>query len=189
VDDRRIEQAAEKLRNGRRRTIECAVLALATLAGAISAAPFTTRFAVIFGACAATEVLLALAALLSRRDLIGRLALEPAAYVLPEVRRYGEQSAQLKQRERLAAWLAELPALSQLPGTIYLADRIEAVAAELEWLGHELAAPSARVDAASAVACRRLLTDAVGSALYNPRVPEDDLHLALRRIRFGISRT
>jgi hypothetical protein len=189
MNERRLEQAAERLSNDRRRTIECGALAAATLAGAIAAAPFSTRLAIVFAGGAAIETLLAFAAVLSRRELIARLALDSAAYVLPEVRRYGEQSAEPRQRERLAAWLADLPALSQIPGTIYLADRIEAVAAELEWLAREFAAPNAKVEATSAVACRRLLTDAVGSALYNPRVPEADLHLALRRIRFGISQT
>lgn len=188
MEDRALEHAANKLRSARRRTVECATLALVTFAGAIAAAPFSTRFALVLGAGATGEALLSAVARMARRDQIAQLALEPAAYVLPEVRQYGEESAQPHQRERLAAWLEELPALSRLPGTIYLADRIERVAADLESIARELAVPSADVDPASAVACRRLLTDAVGSSLYNPRVPAEDLDLVLRRIRIGIRR-
>ena len=58
--------------------------------------------------------------------------------------------------------------------------------ANLRALAGDLAAPTAAIHPPSAVACRRLLTHAVESPLYNPRLPADDLALALKRIRAGI---
>jgi hypothetical protein len=60
------------------------------------------------------------------------------------------------------------------------------VAQELETLARDLASPRS-IAPASAVACRRLLTHMTESPLYNPRIPLDDLHLTLRRIRAGIA--
>jgi hypothetical protein len=54
-------------------------------------------------------------------------------------------------------------------------------------LAHELAAPAARVEPATAVACRRLVTRPVESPLYNPNLPEEDLRALLLRIRAGIT--
>ncbi len=186
MHEREIERAAQELRQGRRRAIERSVLALVAGGCALAALGFSSRLALALGAGAAVEALLAAAASLGRRDTIGRLALQPAAYVLPEVRDYGRRSAEPSERERLAAWLGELVAESRLPGSIYLGDRVTAFARDLATLARELGSPAARVEPVSAVACRRLLTDAVGSPLYNPRLSAEDLRLTLDRIRSGI---
>ena len=160
---------------------------LATGAGALAlgAALLGSRaVALALGAGAAVQALVCLAAVCGRRSLISKLALEPAAYALDEVERYGQRV--LGQRHRLAAWLAALVNEATYPGTPYLVHRVRRHAADFESLARELGSPRARVRPTSAVACRRLLTHAVESPLYNPRIPSDDLVSALNRIRSGI---
>ncbi len=155
--------------------------ALAAAASLVSA-----TFAIALGAGAAVEALLALVSLYGRRELIARLALEPDAYVLPEVDRYGNRLVGLHERQRLAKWLHEVISDARLPGSFYLPERVVRHADELDSLARELASPEAQVQPASAVACLRLLTHAPESPLYNGGLPADDLTLALRAIRAGI---
>jgi len=129
------------------------------------------------------EAVVAGAVFRARREQIAQLALDPAAYAIPDVADYGRSCGY--ERKRLAAWLTEVVAEARLPGSLYLADRVARFARELERLASELAT-SAAIDPVSAVACRRLLTHAVDSPLYNERLPAEDLLAALRRIRAGI---
>ena len=183
--DRRLEDAAAELRQSRRRAFEYAALALAALLVAIVAVPQSGRLAISLGVAAAVAALVALRTVHNRQEAIATLALDPANYVLPDVRRYGERCTHPKERERLGRFLRELPHLSQRPGSIFLADRVHTVRAELEWLAHVLSSPTA-IEPASVVACRRLLSHGSESGLYNPRLAEDEVHLALRRIRLRI---
>jgi len=184
MNARQLEDAQERLRTRQRRTVEAAVLAVAGSAAALAVSLVSSTLAIALGAGAAVEALVAVAALVSRRELIARLALEPDAYVLPDVDRYGKRL--VRERQRLAAWLREVIRDARVPGSFYLRERVARHADELDSLAHELAAPAAQVQPASAVACLRLLTRAPESPLYNDRLPADDLALALRAIRAGI---
>jgi hypothetical protein len=73
------------------------------------------------------------------------------------------------------------------PLQLHLGVRTANYAHQLEMLARELGAPSARIEPATAVACRRLLTRPVESPLYNPNLPEEDLRAALIRIGAGIT--
>lgn len=146
----------------------------------------STQLAIALAAGAVVEVVVALALLDARRELIARLALNPAAYVLREVHRYGTRVAAPARRTRLAAWLFEVASEATLPGTLHLRDRVTLVATELEALAHELGS-AISVQPATVVACERLLTRPAESPLYNPRLPADDLRLALRRIRADLT--
>lgn len=183
-----IELAAGELRRRSRRVAECAALTLSAAVAAIFALAFSPHVAIALGSGALLEALLLVDMEYRRRDLISRLALEDAAYVLPEVARYGLRSTQSQELNRLSAWFSALPAEARLPGNIYVQDRVESVARELEAIASDLRAPDVVVDPISAVACRRLLTQAVESPLYNARVPPDELRAALERIRRGIRR-
>lgn len=186
MDARQLEDAQERLRARRRRTVEAAVLAVAGSAAAVAVSLVSSTLAIALGAGAAVEALVAVAALVSRRELIARLALEPDAYVLPDVDRYGKRLVRLRERQRLAAWLREIIRDAHVPGSFYLRERVARHADEFDSLAQELASPAAQVQPASAVACLRLLTRAPESPLYNGRLPADDLALALRAIRAGI---
>lgn len=182
--ERDLERAADVLARRRQLARDAAFLALAALAGAALAATLSAALAVALAAASAVEVLICVAAWVGRHELIARLALEPRAYVLPEVAGYGASVA--RRRERLASWLAEVVAEAPRRDTLYLRERVLRYAGELLAVARELGAPGATVRPASLVACERLLTHAIESPLYNPRVPADELVLALARIRGGI---
>ena len=182
--ERDLEHAADELAAKRRRVWHAALAALAALAGAGLAATLSGRFALALAAGGGVEVLVAAAAFLARRELIARLALDPRAYVLPDVESYG--AAVASRRERLAAWILEIVAEAPRGNTFYVRERVSRYGGDLLALARDLGAPDASVRPASAVACHRLLTHAIDSPLYNPRLPADDLPLALARIRSGI---
>jgi hypothetical protein len=188
VHARELEQAARDLLRLRRRAVESGVLLVgATVAGA-SALLVGPLPAVALFSGAALEAALLVLALNGYRERIARLALSPEAYVLPEVDRYGRRLAEPRRRARLAASISRVVAEAHLPGNFYLAERVATFAREFETLARELLRPTARIEPASVVACHRLLTSAVESPLYNPRLPAQDLELALARIRAGIAR-
>lgn len=185
--DRELEQAARDLRRLRRRAVDAGSLLAAATAAAAIALLVAPALAGPLSAGAALEALLLVLALYGYRERIALLALEPSAYVLPEVERYGRRVVEPRQRARLAAWILEVLADAHLSGNLFLSERAARFAHELEEIAKDLVRPEARVQPASAVACKRLLTHAVESPLYNPRVPTDELRLALRRIRAGIT--
>jgi hypothetical protein len=187
MQERALERAAHELDRQRRRGLQAAGLAAGAALAAGVDAMFSLRFAMALGAGALLEALFAALAVGRRRELVSRLALEPAAYALPVVAAYGARIARPSQRARLAAWLVEVVTEAYTPHSLYLGDRVALVADELEALARELVSPTRSVTATSAVACRRLLTHPVESPLYNPDLPFEDLHSALRRIRAGIA--
>lgn len=187
MHERALEEAASELDRRRRRGFQAATLALSATLTAGIAALFSLPLAAALGAGAFLEALLAAVEASRRRELVARLALEPAAYALPTVAAYGARAAQVRQRARLAAWLVEVVAEACMPYSLYLGDRVALVAQELEVLAHELVAPTRSVEPTSAVACRRLLTHAVESPLYNPALPLEELRSTLQRIRAGIA--
>lgn len=187
MHERALEQAAHDLVRRRRRAVQAGVLCGAAALAALAAVWFSIPLAAALGVGAFLEALLAAWAVDARRQLIARLALQPAAYALPEVAAYGARAAQPPQRARLAAWLADVVAEAGTPFSLCLGDRVALVAHELEALARELVSPARSVQPASAVACRRLLTHMTESPLYNPGVPVSDLYAALHRIRAGIA--
>lgn len=126
---------------------------------------------------------LGMCALWRRWDLVDRLADQPDAYVIPEVRAYGMRDTGMERRRWFAqlirSWLAE-------PGPAGSA-RISAAADELEELARELDDPELALDPACAVACRRLLGDYAVSPLFNDALPGEDVRSWICRIRAGFS--
>ena len=163
-----------------------AVLGAAAGVTALPALVLSPSAALALVAGGVFECAVALEAVHARRQLIARLALQPAAYELPEVAAYGTRAAEPSQRARLAAWIFEIIAEARSPHSLYLGDRVDLVAQDLRALAHELVSPVRSVAPESAVACRRLLTRMTESPLYNPGLPLEDLHLALHSIRAGI---
>jgi len=183
MNARELERLQHELRSRRRWTMQAASLACASATVALGSIWVSDRLAIVVAIASACEAVVAAAVFRARREQIARLALDQAAYAIPEVAHYGRSC--IHQRTRLAAWLAEVVADARVPGNFYLPDRVTRFARDLERLASELAT-SASIDPVSAVACRRLLTHAVESPLYNPRLPPEDLLVALRRIRAGI---
>jgi hypothetical protein len=186
VTTRELERTLHNLRLRRRRAVEALALALLAAAAAGALVPFSLRLGIPIAIGAAVEGAIAFAVHADRAEYIAQLALDPGAYTISEVERYGRRLAAMRERERLAAWIHELLASVHLPGNYYLADRVAHFTQDLDMLARELASSAVRVQPSSAVMCQRLLTHAVESPLYNPRVPRDELRAAIQRIRRGI---
>jgi hypothetical protein len=113
-----------------------------------------------------------------RWDLLDRLAGEPDAYVIPEVRARAEATATMANRRSLAITIRW-----RIEGT---ADpRVEAAASDLQALAEELEDEQLELDPACAVACSRLLTDATTSPLLNLALPIDEVRSRVLQIRRG----
>jgi len=184
VTARELELAESEVRRRSAQVLHAIALACAAAMGALGFAWWSTPVAIALGVGASTEAVVAAVLVQSRRDRLERLALEPAAYAISDVKRYGRRC--VRQRERLAASLARMVADARVPGSLYLSDRVLQFRLDLEALSRALASSAANVHPTSAVACRRLLTRPVESPLYNPRLGSDELRAALRRIGQGI---
>ena len=179
-----VERAARTLAHRRRRMRSGLVLAGGAAALAPAVAPLSSRLSVALLAGALAQ-LLACAVQRARIDgLVSRLALDPAAYAIPAVREYGARLA--RERASLGAWLVEVLDEAGRPDSMYLADRVAHYAEEIHAAAEELMAPGSSVQPVCLATCRRLLTMATDSPLYNENVPAVDLGSALYRIRAGI---
>jgi hypothetical protein len=186
MNARELEGEQTELRRKRRRAFEAGLLAVILGLVSIALVPLSARLALALGIASALEWAIAAITLYAHRERIARLALDGSAYVIPEVERYGRRCVAQHERESLAAWIAEMLAEAHRPGNVYLSDRVSHFADDLEHLARELKSSAVKVQPTSVVACKRLLTHAVESPLYNPRVPPDELGAILRRIRGGI---
>jgi hypothetical protein len=123
-------------------------------------------------------------AIFQRWDLIERLAMEPGAYVIPEVLDYASREATMERRQTFAALLRR-----ELRPPYRGADtRVTAMSDELEALARDLEDPAASLDPVAAVRCMRMLSDPIASPLFNPALPPDDLRSHIRLIRTGFHR-
>lgn len=183
---REIDDAAEQLRELRRQTAEGLVLAAVCLGLAGCVVAFVPTLALAFATGAAFELIVAATCFAMRRGKISRLALEPAAYEIEAVRRYGARLTALRERTALAEGIQSMLKDALSPGTLYLSDRVVSYARELDALARDLLSPAVRIHPVSVARCRALLTEAAESPLYNPRLPAEDLAVVLRRIRAGI---
>src|SRR5262249_52659464 len=171
MNAREIEHAGDYLDHKRGRSREGAAVAVvcAVLAAAVGPFALNASLALLTGSAAAAAF--AFAQWLGHRDAIARLAFEPGAYALPEIRHYGARLTLPAERAKLAAWLYEVVREAQIPGNWYLADRVARYEGQIKALAHQLAASGVPISPASAVACHWLLTRAAESPLYNPDVP------------------
>jgi hypothetical protein len=185
MTDREVEQAAAKLARvrvqGWRLRAGAATLVLAACAARGAAPPLAVAFLALAALIAGSDLVRAA----RLRTMVERLALEPAAYAIDAVRQFGARAASPSQCQLLATRLRDILAhATELP---LVPERIAAYQSQIEELSARLGRPGARLGAPEAVACRRLLTRCADSALYNRRIPAEDLGAALRRIAAGIS--
>ena len=112
-------------------------------------------------------------------DIVDRLAGEPDAFVISEIRRRAARETTMERRHALAdhvrSWLRE-PA----------SERIRAVAPELEALAAELDDDELTLDPVSAVVCLRLLTNPESPLLITAR-PPDEIRARVSQIRSGFA--
>jgi Zn-dependent alcohol dehydrogenase len=187
VNARDVEQAGADVERSMHWVWRCLLAGgvVAAIAGAVASS--SPRFAVALGVGCLLLVGIAVVLWLVRRERIERLALDPAAYAIPAVARFGARACALRERRRLASVIQAVVRERGHPLELHLVIRTSRHAQQLEALARELASPAARVQPPIAVACRRLITRPVESPLYNPNLPEEDLQALLLRIRAGIS--
>ena len=104
---RQVDRAAERLdglRQKRRSRLAVSAVAAVT-AGVALWASHSSTLAISLGAGIVVMALLAFNDTCRRRELLARLALNPHAYVVPDVKSYGEDLVAPRGRERLAASL------------------------------------------------------------------------------------
>lgn len=118
-----------------------------------------------------------------RWDLCERLAVEPAAYVIPEVSARAEAVASASSRAALARSIKMMLA----PDPPFRRARVQLVADELAELAKELVDFKLTLDPLCAVRCKRLVTDTVDSPLLNSYLPADGLRVAIVLIRRGFT--
>jgi hypothetical protein len=181
-----LEAAAARIRDQKRRAIEHGVLALVCAAAAAPLWLARPLLALAVAVGGTVELAISARAATARRSQIARLALEPDAYAIPEVARYGRRLTEPRQRYLLAKSIRTTVRDAHKPGSLTLTERVAAYARDLEALARLLASPRARVHPASIARCRRLLTEAAESPLYNPSLPKEEVAFHLHRIRSGI---
>lgn len=182
----RLESAAAELAEQRARMRGRAAVAGCTAVACVPLAAVAPRVALVLAVAAFCELLLAAHSLGRRRALVRTLALDPAAYVLPEVRDHGARLVSPRRRARLARSLLRLRRDAARRQTLLLRDRIEAEWPALEALGRAFASPDCDVEPPSAAACEHLLTSGLQSPLLNPELPPDELAVRLHHIRAGV---
>lgn len=182
-----IEAAAREVAAERRLAFAQLALGLAAALAAVLTVAVDARLGAAFGAGAALEVLLAAASAGRRRVLVASLALRREAYLIPEVRRYGEKLTAAAARRTFAlAIAAVLRAASTGRAEPDVAERVAAQAPALAGLARALVEPGNVVEATAMAACRQLLTDGRASPLLNPALAPTELEAVLRRIHGGI---
>jgi hypothetical protein len=186
---RELDNAAsrlEQIHQQRRARLLTSVPAAGVAAGALL---LSNTLAISLACGSVCLMLLALGDTVRRRELIATLALDPSAYTVPEVRRYGAGLVMLRGRRRVAAALERVLTNAGTPGSYYLADRVHKCRHEIRDLAEALRAPGTRAEPTSVALCWRLLRSAADSPLYNWHLPADDLPVTVRRIRAGIRRS
>jgi hypothetical protein len=188
MDVRAAAHAANRLDRMRQFLLHASVLAVVTLTLTGAASLLVPAAVLPLSALTIGECLVVMWAHYAGRDLLQRLALEPAAQETSRVRRYRQHILQQPVRDRLADSINSLIAEANLPGAFALADRIALVEDQLRLLAGVLATPEVPIQTRSMVALIRLLSHGVESPLFNPGVPVEQLQATLLRIRFGVGR-
>jgi hypothetical protein len=176
---RAVDQADARLRELRDEERGELALGAAALAASVVAAGALPELAAPLFIGGVVVGLLGIRALWRRWDLLERLSGERDAHVISEVRAVAAREATMERRQCFAALIRsrvnEARCVSDL--------RVLAVADELEALASELEDQGLTLEATSAVACARLLSDVAGSPLLNHALPAEDLRSRVRLIR------
>jgi hypothetical protein len=178
---RALEEAATRLRELRCEEWEDLVLGALALGLAVLATQVRPAFAIPLFVGGLVVGALGVRAGCRRWDLLDRLAGEPDAYVISQVRARASREATMERRHGFAAFIRV--SLTP-PGQILDEPAIRAIE-ELEALASELDDDELALDPACAVACMRLLSHPVESPLLNPDLPAEDLRSRVRQIRSG----
>ena len=120
------------------------------------------------------------------------LVSQRSCYDIPDVERAAARMATSDLRRRLSRSLTRmvletygLEPQNQLRPV--LTERVESHTDEILSISYLLAREGVRIHPAALALCGRMVESLARSPLYNPRVPEQHLRIALQRIRSSIS--
>jgi hypothetical protein len=164
----------------------------ALVAGAVFATVGQFAIAIPAGLGAIAGLVVWLHARSDRGALVLRLVSQRSCYDIPEVERAAAQMATSELRRTLSRTLTrivlETYGLEPLnPMRIVLGERVDEHCDEILSIAYLLAREGVRIHPAALALCGRMVDSTVRSPLYNARVPEQHLRIALQRIRHAIS--
>jgi hypothetical protein len=180
---RAIDDAGERLRELRREEWQDLALAGVALGLALAATQGAQTLAVPLLVGGLSLGALGVRALWRHWDLVDRLAGEPAAYSIAEVREYAAREATMERRRRYAALVRSYAD----PSGRGRDARLTRAADDLLGLAEELEDESLELSPAAAVTCSRLLSDPTESPLLDSELPVAALRSTLCRIRAGFT--
>lgn len=127
-----------------------------------------------------------------RGALVLRLVGQRSCYEIPEVERAAARMATHDLRRALSRSLTRLVLETHglephNPLRPVIGVRVEAHTDEILSIAYLLAREGVRVHPAALALCGRMIDSVSRSPLYNPRVPEQHLRIALQRVRASIS--
>jgi hypothetical protein len=195
LDDRAVDPHTAKAALDRlaRRVREGALATCLTGALAVTAVLLGHRaLALALAAGAVAGACVGLFARSDRQALLRRLAGQRSAYDIPEVARAAAQHATLRARRQLAGELTALVLQAhglelREPLAPALPERVTGHAGELLAVAFLLARADVDLHPSSVVLVERLLFAPLRSPLYNPQVADDDLRIALQRVRASVA--
>ena len=127
-----------------------------------------------------------------RGALVVRLVSQRSCYDIPDVERAAARMATSDLRRGLSRSLTRIVfqtyGLEPFdPMRVVLGERVDDHCDEILAIAYLLAREGVRIHPAALALCGRMVDSTVRSPLYNPRVPEQHLRIALQRIRASIS--
>jgi hypothetical protein len=127
-----------------------------------------------------------------RGALVLRLVSQRSCYEIPDVERAAARMATHDLRRTLARSLTRLVLEThglepRNPLRPVLDERVDEHTDEILSIAYLLAREGVRIHPAALALCGRMIDSVTRSPLYNPRVPEQHLRIALMRIRASIS--
>jgi hypothetical protein len=127
-----------------------------------------------------------------RGALVMGLVSQRSCYDIPDVERAAARMATSELRRTLSRSLSRIVLETyglepQNPLRPVLTERVESHADEILSISYLLAREGVRIHPAALALCGRMVESLARSPLYNPRVPEQHMRIALQRIRSSIS--
>jgi hypothetical protein len=177
---RAVEEADVQLRDLRREEWSDLALAALAIVAALTATQVRPALALPLFLGGLAVGARGLRAAWRRWEIVDGLAGEREALVIPEIRAHALRAASIERR-RVSASYIRASIREPVP------PRLREAAAELDALAAELDDDGLVLDPACAVACARLVSDAVLSPLLNATLPPEDVRSRVRQIRAGVT--
>lgn len=180
----------DELRRRARGSLGLAAAALTGVTATGMVAGWATAGVVALGAGTLAALAVALLALTERRRLLLALVTQGDASSLAEVRVFAERLCSPAERAQLAGALhaaAEAGRTGAHSPMLVDPARADEFGHRLRDIADALTAPGSRVSATAIALCRRLLSEAAISPLYNPRLPAAELGRVLALVEREIA--